>query len=113
MLQEVKQIHPLPQKLEESLMKNIVPGKRIYPGAYNRRFDVSTGDIVDIMDRLNKRDIVRLRFQVRINNETRDTVYKLKDLPTTYYDEESDQEIELSSENYVPVYEVAKCQIKN
>ncbi|HEC2157954.1 hypothetical protein FMF08_00840 [Staphylococcus delphini] len=65
------------------------------------------------MDKLNKRDIVKLRFQVRVNDETRDRVYKLKDLPTIYYDEENDQEIKLNSENYVPVYEVAKCQIKN
>ncbi|WP_242449623.1 hypothetical protein [Staphylococcus delphini] len=112
-LQEVKQMHPLPQKFEESLMKNIVSGKRIYPGSYNRRFDVSIRDMVDIMDKLNKRDIVKLRFQVRVNDETRDRVYKLKDLPTIYYDEENDQEIKLNSENYVPVYEVAKCQIKN
>lgn len=103
---------PLPQQFETSLIRNVEPGKRIYPSSYNRRFNINTEDVVAIMKKLKNRSVVKLRFQIKVNNETLPMMYDLKSLPSTYYDEDTGNEMLLNSENYVPVYEVLECPMK-
>lgn len=104
---------PLSREFEQSLIKNLKPGNRIYPGVYNRRFNISIKEIVLIMNAFIDKDIINLRFQIQIDDDLKPEMYTLKTLPHFYYDDENDIDIELDERNYIPVYEVVRWQMKN
>ncbi|MGT2333809.1 hypothetical protein ACVPOY_07480 [Staphylococcus aureus] len=58
-----------PRVIEQSLIKNLKPGNRIYPGVYNRRFNISIKEIVLIMNAFIDKDIINLRFQIQIDGD--------------------------------------------
>lgn len=98
---------PKTQEFETALIKSIQPGKRVYPNSFNRRFGTDIENTILVFNELVDDDVLQLRFVLKIDNELKNKVYKYKDLPKTYYDDEKCETIELDPlVNYEPIYEV-------
>lgn len=81
--------------------------KRIYPGVYERQYNIEIKDFMKIMNELSENHLVALKFQIRIDGDLKNELYMLKNIPSFIYDDEKAEDIKIDPDNHlVPVYEV-------
>lgn len=94
------------KELEKALIDSLKKEKIIYPSIYKRRFNIPLSDVIKIMNELSKNDLVSLRFKIETPEYSSNRLYKLDKLPESVYNEETDENIEVTNEIIRPVYEV-------
>ena len=97
---------PKQEEFEKALITSIRRNKTIYPSIYKRRFNIPLKNIIEVMNKLSAKGVVSLRFKIESTDYSSNISYKLGKLPETVFNEETDEEIEVTSENITPVYEV-------
>lgn len=100
---------PSNDKFKEALLTSLSKKKRIYPGAYERQYNINIKDFMRIMNELSEKRVVSLKFQIRIDGELKNELYKLQNIPSSIYDDEKAEDIKIEPDNHlIPVYEVLK-----
>lgn len=105
--QEIESLENLSPELVEKLLDRLESfGKnRLYVSAVQRNLNISKQDALEVIEILVRLRILNIRYQIKIDDVFYPEEYeKLKDIPGSVYDDESNTDIKIDMEKNIFVF---------